>query len=87
MVIEPNPGLFKFQKLLTTHLLVHMKNKPLSYLKEVREEMKKVTWPNRKSTIRYSAVVIGISALVAVFFAILDFGFNLGLEALLTLTR
>jgi len=46
-------------------------------------EMKKVTWPTKKQTVNYSLLVIGMSIGLALFFAGLDYVFNLGLEFLL----
>jgi preprotein translocase subunit SecE len=46
-------------------------------------EMKKVTWPTRQQTINYSLLVIGLSVGLSVFFAILDFGFNKAITALI----
>lgn len=39
-------------------------------------ELKKVTWPTKEKTIRYSMLVIVVSLAVALFFATLDFGFS-----------
>jgi preprotein translocase subunit SecE len=47
-----------------------------SFLKEVRKEIKKINWPTKKETIRYTAVVVGISLAVAMFLGGLDFIFN-----------
>ena len=57
--------------------------KVFSYVKEVLEETRKVTWPNQKTTTRYSIMVVVVAGSVAVFFGILDAVFNLGLEGLL----
>jgi preprotein translocase subunit SecE len=38
--------------------------------------MKKVNWPTRDETIRYTLLVIGISVAVAVFLGGIDFGFS-----------
>lgn len=46
------------------------------YLRSSQEEVKKVSWPSRRDTIRYSALVIGVSVVVAAFFAGLDIGFT-----------
>ena len=49
---------------------------PVQYLREVRDEMRKVAWPSRDEVTRYSIVVI---ATVIVYTAIvggLDFGFG-----------
>ena len=54
------------------------------YVKESIIELKKVTWPSKKETYRYTFLVIGISLLVAAFLGSLDFIFNIGLEFLIT---
>lgn len=41
--------------------------KLIIFLKEVRLEMKKVNWPSREETLRYTLIVIGISIAVAAF--------------------
>jgi len=46
------------------------------YLRSSKAEMFKVSWPSRRDTLRYSALIIGISVIVAVFFASLDLGFT-----------
>ncbi|MBI3273848.1 MAG: preprotein translocase subunit SecE [Candidatus Colwellbacteria bacterium] len=45
----------------------------ITYVKEVRIELKKVTWPTRQETIRYTLMVIIISAVTAVFLGAIDF--------------
>jgi preprotein translocase subunit SecE len=47
-----------------------------AFLKEVRLEMKKVNWPTRRETIRYTLIVIGVSLGVAAFLGALDFIFT-----------
>lgn len=47
-------------------------------------EMKKVSWPTKKQTINYSLLVIGLSVGMAIFFAVLDYIFNLGIEQIIT---
>jgi len=44
-----------------------------TFLKEVRLEMKKVNWPTRQETLRYTLIVIGVSVAVAVFLGTIDF--------------
>lgn len=46
------------------------------YIKSSVAELKKVTWPTKDMTMRYSALVIIVSIAVAAFFASLDFGFS-----------
>ena len=47
----------------------------ITFLKEVKLEIKKVNWPTRQEIIKYTLIVIGISAGVAAFLGILDFIF------------
>ena len=61
-----------------------MIEKLIQYFKDSYAEMKKVTWPTKKQTIRYSALVIAMSIGMATFFSILDYVFNLGLTKLIT---
>ena len=56
--------------------IVNLPQKIISFLKEVKLEMKKVNWPTRKETIRYTLIVIGLSVAVAAFLGTLDFVFN-----------
>ena len=46
-----------------------------TFFTEVLVEGKKVDWPSRQQTIRFTAVVISISIAVAAFLGILDFLF------------
>jgi preprotein translocase subunit SecE len=46
------------------------------FLKEVRVELKKVNWPTKKETIKYTLIVIGASLTVMVFLGGLDFLFT-----------
>ncbi|MDD3085418.1 MAG: preprotein translocase subunit SecE [Candidatus ainarchaeum sp.] len=54
-----------------------------NYFKESIAELKKVTWPSKKETYRYTFLILGISLLVAVFLGALDFIFNLGFTSLI----
>ncbi|MDD5696796.1 MAG: preprotein translocase subunit SecE [Candidatus Pacebacteria bacterium] len=44
-------------------------------LKDVGSEIRKITWPTRKETIKYTLIVIGISVVVAMFLGGFDFIF------------
>jgi len=57
-----------------------MLNKIISYVRESKDELKKVVWPSRQETIKYTILVIGISIATAVFLGALDFGLNIVLE-------
>lgn len=50
--------------------------KIITFLKEVKLEIKKVNWPTRQQTIRYTLIVLGVSAVIAVFLGGLDFIFT-----------
>lgn len=54
------------------------------YVSESMAELKKVSWPTKKETYRYTILVFSLSIFVAIFLGALDFVFNLGLETLLT---
>ncbi len=54
--------------------------KASEYFKGAYSEMKRVVWPTRKQTIHYSIAVVALSIGIAVFFAVLDYFFGLGLS-------
>lgn len=51
--------------------------KIIRFLKEVRLEIKKVNWPTKKETIRYTLIVVGVSIAVATYLGGLDFIFSI----------
>ncbi len=53
------------------------------YLVESYYEMKKVTWPTKTQTTNYSLLVIGMSVALAIFFGVLDYILNIGLEKII----
>ncbi|MCH7492243.1 preprotein translocase subunit SecE [Patescibacteria group bacterium] len=53
-----------------------MANKLISYFKESKDELKKVIWPSRSETIKYTLLVMAISVGMAIFLGILDFGLD-----------
>jgi preprotein translocase subunit SecE len=56
-------------------LFTYLKN-IVPFLKDVRAELKRVDWPSKKDTIKYTLVVIGASLTVAFFLGGLDFLFT-----------
>ena len=50
-----------------------MATTPVVFLKEVRDELKKVVWPTRDEIIRLTGVVILISLIVGLFLGGTDF--------------
>lgn len=47
-------------------------NSILTFLKEVRVELAKVSWPTNKQIAIYTAIVIGVSLFFAVILGVLD---------------
>ena len=56
--------------------IANIGSKAVNFFKEVALEIKKVNWPSRKQTARYTLVVIGFSAVIALFLASFDFIFS-----------
>ncbi|MCX7778868.1 MAG: preprotein translocase subunit SecE [Patescibacteria group bacterium] len=52
--------------------LVKMIQKIIQYLKESKEELKKVVWPSKKETLNLTFLVIVISLGVAIFLGLID---------------
>jgi preprotein translocase subunit SecE len=55
---------------------------PAKFVREVRAEISKVTWPTRKETLVTTALVFAMAALAAVFFFVVDQVIGLGVRAL-----
>ena len=54
-----------------------MKTKKIkAFLKEAWLELKKVNWPSRKETIRYTLIVIVVLTVVALYLGGIDFFFT-----------
>ncbi|MBR0681144.1 preprotein translocase subunit SecE [Roseomonas eburnea] len=45
---------------------------PAQFVREVRQEVGRVTWPSRKETLVTTGLVLAMSALAAVFFLVVD---------------
>jgi len=48
----------------------------LNYFKDVRAEMRHVSWPSRTQTIAYTVVVIAVSIGIAVYLGLWDYLFS-----------
>ncbi len=55
----------------------------IEYLKEVRLELSKVTWPKKQQIIKLTLIVFIISAAVGVYVGALDYAFTKLLEFLI----
>ncbi len=56
----------------------------IQFLREVKTELKKVTWPSRKDTLSGTAVVLVAVIIIAVFLGIVDFGLSSLVKQLLS---
>jgi preprotein translocase subunit SecE len=45
---------------------------PAQFIREVRQETAKVTWPGRKETLVTTGLVLALSSLAALFFLVVD---------------
>jgi preprotein translocase subunit SecE len=55
---------------------------PAKFLRDVRTEVGKVTWPSRKETMVTTGLVFALSGLAAVFFFVADQVIGIGVRAL-----
>ncbi len=56
---------------------------PFQFLKEVREELSRVSWPSKEEVVEATVGVILFCAFVAVYFWALDFIFSRALELII----
>jgi preprotein translocase subunit SecE len=49
---------------------------PIQFLKEVKTELKKVSWPSKNEVIKMTLIVLGVSVAVSLFISSLDFIFT-----------
>ncbi len=56
-----------------------------SFFKGVQSEFKKITWPDKQSTLKQSVAVVVISVVVGVLIAVLDYAFQYGVNFLTSL--
>jgi len=49
-----------------------MKTSPAVFFREVRDEVKRVTWPSRKETLVTTAMVLLMAFVTAIFFFVVD---------------
>ncbi|MDA0703904.1 MAG: preprotein translocase subunit SecE [Proteobacteria bacterium] len=61
------------------------KTNPGQFVREVRQEGRKVTWPTRKETGVTTAMVLGMTVLASLFLFLVDQVLSVGIRALLGL--
>ncbi|MGY9010733.1 MAG: preprotein translocase subunit SecE [Rhodobacterales bacterium] len=60
-----------------------IRTNPVQYMQQVRAEVAKVVWPTRKEVLLTTVMVFVMSAVTAVFFAIIDIMIRGGLQQVL----
>jgi len=55
---------------------------PVRFIREVRAEVTRVTWPSRKETLITTGLVFAMAGLAALFFFVADQIFGIGVRAL-----
>ena len=58
-------------------------NALVKYIRDSRQELRKVSWPTREQTINSTLLVIAVSIAIAAFLGVADYGLNKLLEYLL----
>ena len=58
---------------------------PIEFLRQVRQEVSKVTWPTRRETITSTIMVLIMVIFMALFFFLIDQVLSLGVRAILGL--
>ena len=58
-------------------------NRFTRFFKEVKSEMKKVTWPSKEQVTKNTLSVIAAVLVIGAFICVLDLGFQFGLRELL----
>lgn len=64
----------------------HKENRIVRYLKEVRSELMKVTWPSRSETFTLTIVVLVTTVAMSGFLAVVDWGFSQLIRVILQIT-
>ena len=59
-------------------------DKFVKYINDTAAELKQVSWPTQHQAMMYTALVIGISAVVALFVGAFDYGFSQIIEAVVS---
>jgi preprotein translocase subunit SecE len=57
--------------------------KAVQFLRDVRSEVRKVTFPSRKETVASTIVVITVVFVISIYLGIIDFGLSVVLSSIL----
>lgn len=61
------------------------KANPVQFVQQVRSEVSKIVWPNRREVLLTTAMVFVMATLAAIFFFLVDLLIRTGLSGLLSL--
>lgn len=70
--------------ILANRSIIYIMQQFTQYLKATVSEMKQVKWPTTHQTFVYSLLVIGISAVVALFLGAFDYIFNQAVQIIIS---
>lgn len=58
---------------------------PVQFVRQTRAEIAKVTWPSRREVLVTTGMVLVMTAILALFFSLVDLVIRQGLQAVLTI--
>ena len=61
------------------------KTSPGQFVRQVRQELAKITWPSRKETMLSTVMVMSMAVVASVFLFLVDTIFSLGIQTVLGL--
>ena len=73
ILLGPEKGLFKNKKFMP---IGRFFQKIIKFFKEVKLEVKKVSWPSKKEILKNTLIIIGVSLALSIFLGGLDFIFT-----------
>lgn len=62
-----------------------MSTSPIQFLRQVKQEVKKVTWPTKKEVVPSCTMVVVLVALATTFFFVVDIILSWGIDKILQL--
>ena len=67
--------------------LKNIPQKVVKFFKEVQLEVKKVNWPTKQETLKYTLTVLGISIAIGIYLGLVDFGFTAFLNKIVSIKQ
>jgi len=59
-----------------TRAVTKLKRSRFAFVRDIIDELKKVTWPTRRDAIRLTLMVIAVCVVVGIFLGAIDLGFT-----------